>query len=431
MERELYKELVVWKKSADRKPLVLNGARQVGKSWLLQEFGRREYKNVVRFSLDRDDEACMVFREKGCVRDILRRLSALAQVDITANDTLLIIDEIQDCPQALECLKYFCEDAPEIHVAVAGSLIGIALHESVSYPVGKVNMMRLYPMSFLEFLRALGREKMAELLEHCEWDVIEPLGSAFVELLREYYYVGGMPSAVLAYLNQEGLQGVRRVQKEILSAYEQDFSKHAPKEEIPRLQMVWRNIPSQLAKENKKFIYGALKKGARAASFEVAIEWLINAGIVYKINRVNAVKMPPKFYEDFNAFKLFVLDIGLMGAMVDAPAAAVLIGNGIFSEYKGAFAELYVCQQLMSSGTPTFYHTIDGSRIELDFVIQTDDKVLPVEVKAEENLQSKSMRTFIAKHPELKGLRLSMKSYIDQGWLVNVPLYGIEGYLKK
>ncbi len=423
MERIGYNLLIQWKNSKNRKPLIVNGARQVGKTWLLNEFAKREYKKKVMFSLDRHEKAREVFVNGGSVEQLLRALSALSNVDITPNDTLIILDEIQECPQALTALKYFCEDAPDIHIAVAGSLLGISLHKQSSFPVGKVDIIRLYPMNFEEFLRAVGRTQMADELLRGDWSVINLLEKEYIDLLRQYYYVGGMPAAVLAYLDNGGLKDVRQVQKKILADYEHDFSKYAPQNEVPRIRMVWQSIPSQLAKENKKFIYGALKKGARAAAFEVAIQWLVDAGLVYKICRTTAVKMPLKFYEDSNAFKLFLLDVGLMGAMVDAPASAVLVGNEIFSEYKGAFTELFVAAQLMGTALPVFYHSAEDSRVELDFVVQIGSTVYPVEAKSEENLQSKSMKTFIQNHPDLRGIRLSMKPHISQDWLECIPLY--------
>ena len=423
MERIGYNLLIQWKNSKNRKPLIVNGARQVGKTWLLNEFAKREYKKKVMFSLDRHEKAREVFVNGGSVEQLLRALSALSNVDITPNDTLIILDEIQECPQALTALKYFCEDAPDIHIAVAGSLLGISLHKQSSFPVGKVDIIRLYPMNFEEFLRAVGRTQMADELLRGDWSVINLLEKEYIDLLRQYYYVGGMPAAVLAYLDNGGLKDVRQVQKKILADYEHDFSKYAPQNEVPRIRMVWQSIPSQLAKENKKFIYGALKKGARAAAFEVAIQWLVDAGLVYKVCRTTAVKMPLKFYEDSNAFKLFLLDVGLMGAMVDAPASAVLVGNEIFSEYKGAFTELFVAAQLMGTGLPVFYHSAENSRVELDFVVQIGSTVYPVEAKSEENLQSKSMKTFIQNHPDLRGIRLSMKPHISQDWLECIPLY--------
>lgn len=423
MEREVYNQLVNWKKNPQRKPLVLNGARQVGKTWLLHELARREYKKVAAFSLDRHVQARSVFEQGGDIQQILRSLSALASVDITPGDTLLILDEIQDCPQALSSLKYFCEDAPDIHVAVAGSLLGISLHEQTSFPVGKVDIIRIYPMNFTEFLRALGREQMADELMKGDWGILESLHGSYADLLRQYYYVGGMPGVVASYSSNGLLQEVRDLQKKILVDYEEDFSKHAPSNEVPRIRMVWNSVPSQLAKENKKFIYSALRKGARASAFEVAIQWLVDAGLLYKVPRVNAVKMPLKFYEDFNAFKLFVLDVGLMGAMVDAPAAAMMVGNTIFTEYKGAFTELYVCMQMQGTKLPLFYYNPDNSRIELDFVTQIGINVFPVEVKAELNVYAKSMSTFLSMHPDIDGICLSMKPHFNKGRLEYIPLF--------
>ncbi len=424
MERLLYKELIQWKISENRKPLVLNGARQVGKTWLLTEFGRREYAKNVLFSLDRNKDARKVFQQGGSARQLIQRLSALSGVEITDGDTLLILDEIQDCPEALSALKYFCEETPQMHIAVAGSLLGISMHNNTSFPVGKVDVLRLYPLNFSEFVRAMGRDKMAEMLELGNWDDIDALSNAYIALLRQYYYVGGMPEVVLSYSKNGQQEEVRRLQNRILADYEADFSKHAPSNEVSRIRMVWQSIPSQLAKENKKFIYGAIKQGARAASFELAIQWLQDAGLVYKVNRVNAVKMPLKFYEEFGAFKLFMLDVGLLGAMVDAPASAILVKDDIFSEYKGAFTELFVCSQVKSADIPVFYHSVESSRIELDFVVQLGAKVYPVEVKAEENVKSKSLRTFVEKNPTLRGLRLSMKPRFSQDWLECIPLYG-------
>ena len=385
LERNLMTQLVAWKNAPARKPLILRGVRQCGKTWLLQEFAKREYQKTAMFSLDRHVEARAVFERGGDIKKLIRELSALAGVDITPGGTLLILDEIQDCPMALTSLKYFCEDAPDIHVAVAGSLLGISLHEQSSFPVGKVEIIRVYPMTFAEFLRAMGREQMADELQHGDWQIIDTLRETYIDMLRQYYYVGGMPAVVKVYSEHGLLQEVRTLQQKILLDYEEDFSKHALSNEVPRIRMVWKSVPSQLAKENKKFIYSVLRKGARAAAFEVAIQWLVDAGLVYKVPRVSTVKIPLKFYEDFNAFKLFVLDVGLMGAMVDAPAAAMVVGNNIFSEYKGAFTELYVCMQMQGTYLPLFYYSAENSRIELDYVVQIGTEVHPIEVKAEEN----------------------------------------------
>lgn len=423
MQREIYKNLLSWKIKPYRKPLILNGARQVGKTYLLREFGRREYAKLAFFSLDRDKKACEVFEKGGNTADMLLALSAISQVDITPGDTLLVLDEIQDCPKALESLKFFCEDAPDIHIIVAGSLLGLSLHSGVSYPVGKVEELRLYPMSFLEFLDALGKNQLVKVIENRKWEVMGIMQTDIIGLLRQYYYVGGMPAAVLAYTEGRGLMEVRNIQKQILLDYRRDFSKHAPSREVARINLVWDSIPAQLAKENKKFVYGAVKKSGRAAEFELAIQWLIDAGLVYKVFRVTAPRLPFKFYEDQNAFKLFMLDVGLIGAMTDVSAESILVGDGIFSEYKGAFTELYVLTQLKCIGMPLYYHSVDNSSIEIDFITSFHDRVVPIEVKAEVNVKSKSLRTFISKNPELKGLRFSMLPYMEQDWMTNVPLY--------
>lgn len=422
MKRDIYEKLVDWKNKPNRKPLILNGARQVGKTYILREFGEREFSKFTFFSLDRNQNAREVFEKGGSTADILMALSAISQVDITPGDTLLVLDEIQDCPKALETLKFFCEDMPELHVIVAGSLLGLALHEGVSYPVGKVEELRLYPMTFLEFLSAMGKTQLVEVLESRNWAVMNMLETELVGLLRQYYYVGGMPAAVLAYVEQRGLKEVRTIQNQVLQDYRRDFSKHAPAREVPRINLVWDSIPAQLAKENKKYVYGAVKKSARAADFELAIQWLIDAGLVYKVQRVNAPRLPFKFYEDHNAFKLFMLDVGLMGAMAEASAESILVGDNIFSEYKGAFTELYVFTQLTSQGISLYYHSVDNSTIEIDFLTAYKDHVVPIEVKAEVNVKSKSLRTFITRNPGLKGLRFSMLPYEQQDWMTNIPL---------
>lgn len=423
MKRDIYEKLVEWKNKPNRKPLILNGARQVGKTYILREFGEREFSKFTFFSLDRNQNAREVFEKGGSTADILMALSAISQVDITPGDTLLVLDEIQDCPKALETLKFFCEDMPELHVIVAGSLLGLSLHEGVSYPVGKVEELRLYPMTFLEFLSAMGKTQLVEVLESRNWAVMNMLETELVGLLRQYYYVGGMPAAVLAHVEQRGLKEVRTIQNQVLQDYRRDFSKHAPAREVPRINLVWDSIPAQLAKENKKYVYGAVKKSARAADFELAIQWLIDAGLVYKVQRVNAPRLPFKFYEDHNAFKLFMLDVGLMGAMAEASAESILVGDNIFSEYKGAFTELYVFTQLTSQGISLYYHSVDNSTIEIDFLTAYKDHVVPIEVKAEVNVKSKSLRTFITRNPGLKGLRFSMLPYEQQDWMTNIPLY--------
>ncbi|MBQ0119946.1 MAG: ATP-binding protein [Bacteroidales bacterium] len=431
MFRYLYKDLLRWQASQDRKPLVLFGARQVGKTWLLKDFGQREYKNLAYVSFDRDEAACQLMITEKNAKNLLRGLSAITGIDIVPGETLVVLDEVQDCPIALTRMKALNEDAPEYHVAACGSLLGIALHEGISYPVGMVHELYLHPMTFGEFLLANGKEKLEEILTRCDWGIINSISSEYIDLLRQYYYVGGMPAAVKAYVDGKGLNEVRNLQKLILNDYDRDFSKHAPAQVVPRIRMVWQNIVSQLVKENKKFIFGAMKKGARASEFELAIQWLIDAGIVYKVKRVTSVKMPLKFYEDNDAFKLFILDVGLMGAMADVPASQIMVSDNIFKEYKGAFTEAYVESQLATTGIPVYFHTVEKSRIELDFVVQLNDNVYPVEVKAEENVKAKSMKVFIGNHPELKGIRLSMKNHENQSWIENIPLFAFRDYLKQ
>lgn len=430
MKRSILRQLCEWKASSTRKPLILNGARQVGKTYILNVFGQTYYKNVAYVNLDKDKQAASIWSQGFDVNRIILSLSALLNIKILPQETLIILDEIQDCPQALSSLKYFCEDAPEYHVAVAGSLLGLSLHGGTSFPVGKVDMLRMYPMTFREFLMAHGEERMADLLTGDDMLLVETLGEKFKHLLRQYYYTGGMPAAVKEYVDSQDLQKVREIQKQILFDYRRDFSKHAPVNQVPRINMVWDSIPSQLAKENRKFIYGVMKKGARASEFEVAIQWLIDAGLVYKVPRVTAARMPLKFYEEMSVFKLFTLDVGLMGAMVDMPASDVLVNDNAIVEYKGAFTELYALTQIMPMDVPVYYYSSNNSTVEIDFIVQHNSRVIPMEVKAEANVKAKAMRQFITDNPDLRGLRLSMLGYQQQEWMENKPLYAPDTWLR-
>ena len=430
MKREIYSKLLEWQSRRDHKPLILDGARQVGKTYILKAFGSKEYKNFSYVNLDKDAVAKSIFEPDHDIPRILRTLSAHTGVDIVPKDTLIIIDEIQESAAALGCLKYFKEDFPQYDVAVAGSLLGISIHEDQSFPVGMVELVRMFPMSLHEFLNATGNEKLTELLLNCDWSAVNTLSQKYIDLLRQYYYVGGMPEAVAGYIKGRGLGAVRKIQKDILAGYRKDFSKHAPKKEVPRIEMVWDSLPSHLAKENKKFIYGAVRKGGRSKDFEVAITWLKDAGLIYKIHRVSKIEYPLKFYEDFDVFKIFPLDVGLLGAMTDVPASQMLVGDNIFKEFKGAFTECYVGEQLARIQIPTFYFSSNETTVEMDFAVQTEKRVIPLEAQAEENVYAKSLKTYIDDHPKLKGLRVSMKNYIDQGWMENLPLYAIEGYLR-
>ena len=424
MERTAIKKLTEWKNNPRRKPLVLNGARQVGKTWLLREFARKEYAKEAYIYCRKNEMARKVFTQDFDIDRILMSLRALSGVDITPGDTLIILDEVQDIPEAIESLKYFHENIPEYHIAVAGSLLGIAMHPNVSFPVGKVDEINLYPMSFEEFLLAKGETEMFKVLSSREFDIMDTVHEKFINLLRQYYYVGGMPEAVKEYVETGALNEVRRIQKSILSGYARDFSKHAPKEQVPRIEIVWHSMPSQLFKENKKFIYGALRKGARANDFELAIRWLVDAGLLYKVSRCKKPALPFNVYEDLSAFKLYTLDIGLLGAMADVESAQILINNNAFVEYKGGLTEQYVLQQMTSHETgPIYYHSAEDSRLEIDFIIQQNGKAIPIEVKASGNVRANSLTRLLSENPDMSAIRYSMLPYKEQGQMTNIPLY--------
>lgn len=425
MERSIYSSLKKWKESPTRKPLILQGARQVGKTYILKEFGAREYSEVVYINCDDNNDMQNMFVDYDVDR-IIRSMSAISGVSIKPSTTLLILDEIQEVERGLASLKYFCEKAPEYHVAVAGSLLGITLHEGTSFPVGKVDMLYMYPMDFEEFLLAMGKEQLVEMLRSNSWAALTPLRGMLTELLRQYYFVGGMPEAVKTYVERGDIWEVRSIHSKIIDAYRNDMSKHVPKQQVQRINMVWNSIPSQLARDNKKFIYGALRKGARANDFEIAIQWLVDSGLVHKVHRISKPVVPLKFYEDMASFKLFLLDCGLLGALSETPPEQILIGDNVFEEYKGAFTENYVLQQLKSlPHTFVYYYSNDNSTLEIDFVVQHEAHVIPIEVKAEENLRAKSLRQFVTDNSGLHGVRFSMSDYREQDWLTNVPLWAV------
>lgn len=426
MKRTAIKELYKWKESNDRKPLVILGARQVGKTWLMQEFAKKAYSKYAYVNFEDNDMLRGLFEHDFDIPRIIAGLEWTTGVSID-EDTLIILDEIQEATRGITALKYFAEKAPQYHVMAAGSLLGIAMHKNDSFPVGKVDFMHLYPLSFFEFLEAMGESKMVNLLTAKEWTMTTMFRNQFEERLRQYYFVGGMPAAVSSFATVKSLDKVRAIQKAILEAYERDFSKHAPAIEVPRIRMVWHSIPAQLAKENRKFIYGAVKEGARAKDFELAIEWLKDAGLIYQVNRCKKAQLPLAAYEDFSAFKIFLSDIGLMCAMSNVPAQSLLTGNVLFSDFKGALTEQYVLQQLkVNPSLSIYYWSAENSRGEIDFLLQQEDRILPVEVKAEENLQAKSLRTFVERNPGLQGIRLSMSPYREQDWLTNYPLYSVQ-----
>lgn len=432
MKRSIYKELVKWKESESRKPLMLYGARQVGKTYILKEFGKREFDNMVYINCYKNQAVETLFAQDTNVERILLGLSALSNTEIVPEKTFVFLDEVQDVPEVISSLKYFCEDAPGIVIAVAGSLLGVTNMENRPFPTGKVNILRMFPMSYIEFLEARGEEKLVEvLLNGKERNVVNDLLPRYTELLREYYYVGGMPEAVLEFVKTRNLEKVRQIQRDILMAYDADIAKHAGKE-TQKARAVFESVPAQLAKENKKFIFGVLKKGARAAEYDNAIQWLVDAGLVYKVNRLSKVGLPIKFYVEKDNFKLFLLDVGLLGAMVEVPASVVLIGNTYFSEYKGAFTENYVFMQIKCvSGLQIGYYSKENSTLEIDFIVQAGSRLLPLEVKAEENVKSKSLRQFVTVDnagSEMRGYRFSMLGYADQDWMENIPLCAVEAF---
>ena len=430
MERKMYQQLCKWKNSKDRKPLMLLGARQVGKTWIMRSFGEKEYKKVAYINCDDEPRMKNLFELDYDIDRILIAMQAITGIRITPGDTLIIMDEIQEIPRGLHSLKYFCEKSPEYHVMVAGSLLGVTLGKGESFPVGKVDIMYMYPMDYEEFLCATGNDGWLDILHSKDWDLIGMMLPKMVELLRQYYFVGGMPGVVEKFVENKNLQQVRTLQKNILDAYSRDISKHTSESESTRIRQVLSSLPAQLARENKKFIYGAVRKGSRAKDFELAIQWLVDAGIVYKVNRIREPKLPLSFYEDFDAFKLFLLDCGLLSCMSDVPADQMLVGNNVFMEFKGAFTEQYVLQQLRAVGFSPSYWSNSKTPAEIDFVVQNGSRIIPIEVKAEENVRARSLSQFIKDNPGLKGLRISMKGYVEQDWMENIPLVCVESYFE-
>ena len=430
MYREKIEDLITWKNSKNKQPLIIRGARQVGKTWLMKEFGKQNYKNVAYVHFDNNSRMEELFKGDLVPSKIIEGLQIETGVKIEPKETLIIFDEIQEVPRALTSLKYFQEEAPEYDIIAAGSLLGVALHNGTSFPVGKVQFLDLYPLNYKEFLSAMGEEEILQLLEKKDFELIKVFKTKFIETLKKYYFVGGMPEVVNNFVQNKDYKQVREIQNKILYSYEQDFSKHAPNEIVPKLRLLWNNIPSQLAKENKKFIYGLIRQGARAREFELAMMWLIDCGLVYSVSRVSKPSLPLAAYQDFNSFKLFILDTGLLGAMTGINEKTLLEGNSIFTEFKGALTEQFVLQQLKSmKDVSIFYWSAEKSTAEIDFIIQNENKIIPIEVKAEENLQAKSLKTFYEKYNNPNCIRTSMSDYREQEWIKNIPLYYINEIL--
>ena len=430
MRRNFIEKLIEWKENPNRKPLVLWGARQVGKTWLLKEFGKTCFENVLYISFYNNKKDSDLFERDYDTKRILGALEIQHHIKIQPSKTLIIFDEIQAAPKVLESLKYFCEEASEYAVVAAGSLLGVSIHEGLSFPVGKVNELRLFPMTFSEFLRALGEENLARLIEekNPENPLISDLRETFIPFLRDYYFTGGMPEAVLAFVESRDYDKVRSVQNDIISQYEGDFGKHVDSKELPRIRMVWNSLPMQLAKENKKFFFGQIKSGARMKEFEIAIQWLCDAGLIYKVQKVSKPAMPLKAYSVFSDFKIYLNDIGLLAALSELDKDSIISGNDVFVEFKGALTEQYVLQELkaMTSYTP-YYYSGEKSTYEVDFLIQKGKLIVPLEVKAEENVKAKSLRFFVDKFNSEYAVRTSMSNYRKEEWMTNIPLWAVSG----
>lgn len=426
MLRFAMQELQEWKKKDNRKPLIIMGARQVGKTWLMKEFGRQCYEKVAYVSFYNNQRMAEAFQMDFDIQRILLNLNIESGVTITPKDTLIILDEIQETPKVLESLKYFCEEAPEYHVVAAGSLLGVAIHEGISYPVGKIDLLSLYPLNYREFLYAMDQEPLAKALESKDYSLINIFHDKYIFWLRNYYYIGGMPGVVESFRENRDYGEVRKIQNDIVRQYEGDFGKHIDARTLPRIRMVWDSIPIQLAKENRKFFFGQIKKGARSSDFELAIQWLVDCGLVHKVHRVSEPRIPLKAYQSLNAYKLFMADVGLLGALSELPAEAILEGNDIFVEFKGALTEQYVLQELIAATeyTPYYYGT-ESARFEQDFMIQKGNSIVPIEVKAETNLRSQSLKAYCDKFHPKEAIRFSSNKYIDQGWMKNIPLYAV------
>ena len=426
MYRESITCLIDWKESKFRKPLILRGARQVGKTWLLQEFGKTSYAKFIYVNFEDTPALQNLFTVDFDIERILNVLQIHSGITVTAEDTLIVFDEIQSADRGITSLKYFCEKTPQYHVIAAGSLLGMGLHSNVSFPVGKVDFLDLRPLSFNEFLLSLNEPDLMKALNEKKWSVIAIFKEKLKEYLQHYLYIGGMPEVVDAFAQTHDWQLVRHIQNRILNAYEGDFSKHSPNGMVPRIRMVWHSIPSQLAKENKKFMYGVIKEGARAKDFELAIQWLVDCGLLLKMHRVSKPGMPLAAYEDLSIFKLFLHDVGLLGAMAGLDLRTIIDGNAIFTEFKGALTEQYVMQQLrLESERYIGYWTNERSTSEVDFVIQEKGNVIPIEVKSSENLKARSFKLFCEKYKPMKAIRTSLSDYKEESWMTNVPLYAI------
>ena len=423
MKRYAMEKLIEWKFAKKRKPLIIRGARQVGKTWLMKEFGLTHFENTAYINFDNNERMKNLFAGDYDIPRLIDGLQVESGIKIDPQTTLIVFDEVQEVPTALSSLKYFYENNPEYAIVAGGSLLGVALHKGTSFPVGKVDSIHLYPMNFHEYLEGIGEEKLVELLHKKDWGLISAFATKYTDLLRKYYYVGGMPEAVAAYAETKDYAEVRKIHEQILFTYEQDFSKHLPVHVVPRIKNIWNSVPAQLSRENKKFSPGIVQKGSRLSDYELALQWLIDCGLLYKVKQVSKPSTPLASYET-NFFKIFIHDVGLLSTKTELDVKTLLLGNRIFEEFKGALTEQYVLQEMVAKGITPYYWSSSGTA-EVDFVFKHDAEVYPLEVKAEENLQSKSLKVYREKFNPPISLRTSMRDYRRESWLVNIPLYAL------
>ena len=423
MKRYAIERLLEWKNGRKRKPLILRGARQVGKTWLMKEFGGAHFDSMAYVNFDNNERMETLFDGDYDISRLIDGLQVESGVKINPEATLIVFDEVQETPKALSSLKYFHENAPEYAIVAAGSMLGVALHQGTSFPVGKVDFQHLYPLSFWEFLEGIGEGSLVELLRKRDWKLISAFGTKFIDLLRKYYYVGGMPEAVAEYAETRDYASVRKIHEQILFTYEQDFSKHAPVNVVFRINNIWNSIPAQLSRENKRFSPGIVRKGSRLNDYELALQWLLDCGLLHKVKQVSKPSIPLISYET-NFFKIFMHDVGLLSTKCELNVKTLLEGNRIFEEFKGALTEQYVLQEMVAKGVTPFYWSSSGTA-EVDFVFKHGPDIFPLEVKAEENLQSKSLKVYSQKYGPPVSLRTSMKDYRRETWLMNIPLYAI------
>lgn len=423
MERDIYKKLLEWKRSSRRKPLIINGARQVGKTYALKRFGERHYQKTVYLNFEKDELLCKYFEESLDPKAIIKILAIHTGIEIETNNTLIIFDEIQECPKALNSLKYFCEEASEFHVASAGSLLGVKIAKGKGFPVGKVNFLPMFPLTFFEFLSAIGEEKLRLFLEEAPLNAPIPFHEKLIGFLKFYLFVGGMPEAVFEYARSENVETVRTIQQEILSAYERDFSKHAPHSEVMKISSVWKQVPKQLAKENKKFIFASIRKSARGREYEESIQWLLDAGLIHKSYLVETPKIPISAYANHHSFKIFSLDVGLLGAQSNLRAQTIIDGDVLFSEFKGSLTENFVIQELIATQERAPYYWTSEHMAEIDYLFEGDGSIFPLEIKAEASLKKKSLLIYDERYGPSRLFRTSTMNLKLDGKIHNFPLY--------